>query len=420
VGAGGTNGQIQYNNSGLFGGFTMSGDCTTDTTTGAITCTKTNGNTYGPFATVANCIGYIDGLLPGKVGGGELELNYGSWCNNTGDKVWSNGLLNNTLKADLTVSTVTCNNAPSPSFGGMMSGALDPTSDSTDGVEVYLYMGHCISNNAPIFFADSSDIQGPFSLTFASTAGAPGILVFSAPHGLRPRQSIYLLSNGGTLPSPLAQGVHYYVCTVPDVDQITLATSVANANAGSCLTTTTDAIGSVEGQWGTQADIDFQLGANVVKFDRGLPWGSFIWSWTRWGSSGIPGGTNGIPDFQGTPNGVDVTLTDACACTPFQVLANGTSTSVAQVDATPVLSNINRMALLMTVCTSAVTLGQCFISVNGVGGTGIPAGNTAVATISDTAMWWLQMDSNIKFGYKVTGGAALSIYVIGWRSTDPR
>lgn len=36
---GGTTGQIQYNaGSGLFGGFTMSGDCTTNTTTGVITC----------------------------------------------------------------------------------------------------------------------------------------------------------------------------------------------------------------------------------------------------------------------------------------------------------------------------------------------------------------------------------------------
>lgn len=36
---GGTNGQIQYNNSGAFGGFTMSGDCTI-TTGGVITCNK--------------------------------------------------------------------------------------------------------------------------------------------------------------------------------------------------------------------------------------------------------------------------------------------------------------------------------------------------------------------------------------------
>lgn len=36
--AGGTNGQIQYNNGGALGGFTMSGDCTTNTSSGVITC----------------------------------------------------------------------------------------------------------------------------------------------------------------------------------------------------------------------------------------------------------------------------------------------------------------------------------------------------------------------------------------------
>jgi hypothetical protein len=35
---GGTNGQIQYNASGSFGGFTMSGDCTINTSTGVIAC----------------------------------------------------------------------------------------------------------------------------------------------------------------------------------------------------------------------------------------------------------------------------------------------------------------------------------------------------------------------------------------------
>lgn len=48
---GGTTGQVQYNNSGVFGGFTPSGDCTVVTATGVFTCTKTNGVSFGPFAT---------------------------------------------------------------------------------------------------------------------------------------------------------------------------------------------------------------------------------------------------------------------------------------------------------------------------------------------------------------------------------
>ena len=49
---GGSSGQIQYNNGGAFGGYTQSGDCTTNTTTGVITCTKTQGVVFANSATI--------------------------------------------------------------------------------------------------------------------------------------------------------------------------------------------------------------------------------------------------------------------------------------------------------------------------------------------------------------------------------
>ena len=49
TGAGGTNGQVQYNNSGAFGGFTVSGDGTLNTSTGALAVTKLNGTSPGSF-----------------------------------------------------------------------------------------------------------------------------------------------------------------------------------------------------------------------------------------------------------------------------------------------------------------------------------------------------------------------------------
>src|SRR5882724_11913364 len=48
---GGSAGQIQFNSAGAFGGFTMSGDCLTNTGTGAIVCTKTNSVAFSPSAT---------------------------------------------------------------------------------------------------------------------------------------------------------------------------------------------------------------------------------------------------------------------------------------------------------------------------------------------------------------------------------
>jgi hypothetical protein len=49
--AGGTNGQGQYNNAGALAGWTMTGDCSLNFTTGGIVCTKTNGTVFAASAT---------------------------------------------------------------------------------------------------------------------------------------------------------------------------------------------------------------------------------------------------------------------------------------------------------------------------------------------------------------------------------
>lgn len=57
---GGSSGQLQYNNAGAFGGFTLGGDCTLSQPN--ITCTKTGGTNFGYFATgtdAANLSGTI-------------------------------------------------------------------------------------------------------------------------------------------------------------------------------------------------------------------------------------------------------------------------------------------------------------------------------------------------------------------------
>lgn len=51
---GGSSGQIQYNNAGAFGAFTMGGDCALVTSTGVVTCTKTNGSSFGSLATASS------------------------------------------------------------------------------------------------------------------------------------------------------------------------------------------------------------------------------------------------------------------------------------------------------------------------------------------------------------------------------
>ncbi len=48
---GGASGQLQYNNGGAFGGVTLGGDGTLNTSTGVLTVTKTSGTAFGYFAT---------------------------------------------------------------------------------------------------------------------------------------------------------------------------------------------------------------------------------------------------------------------------------------------------------------------------------------------------------------------------------
>jgi hypothetical protein len=78
----GQNGQIQYNNSGSFGGFTIGGDGTLNASTGLLSITKTNGTAFAPSAVIdtTNAANISSGILsasrlPASINGTSVPVN---------------------------------------------------------------------------------------------------------------------------------------------------------------------------------------------------------------------------------------------------------------------------------------------------------------------------------------------------------
>lgn len=100
---GGSSGQIQYNNSGAFGGFTVGGDGTLNTGTGALTVTGSSGNAFSTtaFKLAAN-IGYMN--IP-QVGGAQITTNYTGVLNDQGQMAVMNATtLTYTIPANASVA----------------------------------------------------------------------------------------------------------------------------------------------------------------------------------------------------------------------------------------------------------------------------------------------------------------------------
>lgn len=365
-------------------------------------------------------IGFITGLQPLKgTTDHVIGINNGSWSDGSGTIGYSTGT-GGVAGTGVCVATAMCvelnsatiNYVATPAIGGQVSGAL-PNSSAADGTEVLLYLTHRISDGKIALIGSASDtiIDGN---TFTTSAGAPGQIGLGYEARLRKRMPIYFSHTGaGALPTPLGGGVQYYVCTVPVFSPtvITVATSLANVNAGSCLTLGADTGGVNTMSWGVQHDVNFQLGVGVTTVDRRLPYFAFVWDYTRW---------NGVPNFQVAQGQSQVFLQSAGNDSAWQASAGTSVGSWTAIDLSFILANLNRNVRVLVNCVSPASLGGCYMRTKGGGSTnGTQVGAPAVLTVATVGQFDFVTDSENKIEFQTTGGAVLNVWVIGWNFIDP-
>ncbi len=237
TGAGGTNGQVQFNNSGALGGFTASGDCTVVTSTGVFTCTKTSGVSFGPFATTANATtataalnlftSTLQGLAPLSGGGTTNFLRAdATWALPPQGNVIGSG---SPVVGDIAVFNNTSATAVvGAGYNALQVPGLIPTTATVTITNaspgVITWTSHGLTANTPVFFCTTG------ALPTGLTACVPSVGSPISANNYKSNPTLY-----------------YVVGSSITANTFTVATSIANAKAGTAVNTSSAGSGTQTG-----------------------------------------------------------------------------------------------------------------------------------------------------------------------------
>ena len=328
---GGTNGQIQYNNSGAFGGFTMSGDGSVNTSTGTLTVSRVNGTTFPsgpsnltvPVITASNAVTWeklpTTALSSTQGNGTKFQLSTGTPTNGHCVQFDSNG---NTVDAG----------GPCTTGGG--GGTV--TSGSTGQMGVYASTGTVISGTANATLSSGaltlgqSGTQGSLVLN-GSTSGTQSIV----PTAVAGTHTVTIPAVTGTLITSADSGtvtntMLAHSTTTIGGQSVALGAATTNQGNGSKIQLSTGAT--------TTGDcVEFDANGNTV--DAGAACGG--------GAAGNPGGSNGQLQynnagvFGGFTMSGDVTVIPSTGVATVGSVNGVTYTSSPSTNTVPVVTGTN-------------------------------------------------------------------------------